>query len=459
MRAQHPARERENDAAREDATAEVSYQITTDSTQEREREAETSTSTTDRWILTGVASSIGGLCRHTVATSTVCVTKGTRGLTKGTRGPAKGTGWISLLIGTRGDQGTGDDEGDQGTGEGDRMDLAINRDQRGPEGPAMAEINARTLMLNLGREDAIDSTTSAKIARYAERKQLAYKLTDEGVLLLDGRGKKIHLRNGVVTLRNALGLHALPERCHAIGDNRVLNKQQQHTNVVTMLHVRKMALVDPRLLKSLRAPLPDPTSDAIDTALRDLDAEMTSILDGSDADESEKVRLYNQALLRYNDMTKARAAKPTPVVVMKSDTVDNVPAAGATVETAVVTGGQSTDPVNIVGTLPKTLQEKGRQLLSRLSKVAWNERGELMHEGVPIPASNAVDLVHDLLRNRKTARDPVGWRQFAKQMRSANIPLELVGSLSAVVYYRFKRLIVDIADMSSKGPGFAYQHV
>ena len=85
----------------------------------------------------------------------------------------------------------------------------------------MAEINARALMFNLGREDAIDSTTSAKIARYAERKQLAYKLTDEGVLLLDGRGKKIHLRNGVVTLRNALDLHALPERCRAIGDNRV----------------------------------------------------------------------------------------------------------------------------------------------------------------------------------------------------------------------------------------------
>ena len=125
MRAQHPARERENDAAREDATAEVSDQITTDSTQEREREAETSTSTTDRWILTGVASSIGGLCRHTVATSTVCVTKGTgddegtrgpegpatdegdqgTGDDEGTRGPAKGTGWISLLIGTRG---TGD---------------------------------------------------------------------------------------------------------------------------------------------------------------------------------------------------------------------------------------------------------------------------------------------------------------------------------------------------------------
>ena len=316
--------------------------------------------------------------------------------------------------GTRGPEGPGTDEGD-------RMDLAINRDQRGPEGPAMAEINARALMFNLGREDAIDSTTSAKIARYAERKQLAYKLTDEGVLLLDGRGKKIHLRNGVVTLRNALGLHALPERCRAIGDNRVLNKQQQRTNVVTMLHVRKMALVDPRLLKSLREN-PTPLPDAIDTALRDLDAEMTSILDGPDADESEKVRLYNQALLRYNDMTKARAAKPIPVVVeVKKE---------AAAKTALVV-----EPADIVGTLPKTLQMKGRQLLSA---VTWNERGELIHKGVAIRGSNAVDLVHDLLRNRKTP-DPVGWQQFANQMRAANIPMELVGNVTRRLYLQKKR--------------------
>ena len=264
----------------------------------------------------------------------------------------------------------------------------------------MAEINARALMFNLGREDAIDSTTSAKIARYAERKQLAYKLTDEGVLLLDGRGKKIHLRNGVVTLRNALGLHALPER---IGDNRVSNKQQQHTNVVTMLHVRKMALVDPRLLKSLREN-PTPLPDAIDTALRDLDVEMTSILDGSDADESEKVRLYNQALLRYNDMTKARAAKPIPVVVeVKKE--------------AAATTASVVEPA---------------------SAVTWNERGELIHKGVAIRGSNAVDLVHDLLRNRKTP-DPVGWQQFANQMRAANIPMELVGNVTRRLYLQKKR--------------------
>ena len=276
----------------------------------------------------------------------------------------------------------------------------------------MTEMNARTLMFNLG---PIDSTTLVKIARYADRKQLTYKITKKGTLLLDGRGKKIHLRKGVVTLRNALDLHALPERVVSRyriddfrNDNIVLATDPNLTKQTNMLHVRKMALVDPRLLKSLREN-PTPLPDAIDTALRDLDAEMTSILDGSDADESEKVRLYNQALLRYNDITKARAAKPIPVVVevKKEAAATTMPTTASVVE-----------PADIVGTLPKTLQMKGRQLLSA---VTWNERGELIHKGVAIRGSNAVDLVHDLLRNRKTP-DPVGWQQFANQMRAANIP-------------------------------------
>ena len=176
-----------------------------------------------------------------------------------------------------------------------------------------------------------------------------------------------------------------------------------------MSHVRKMALVDPRLLETLRTPTQTP----VDTTLRDLDAEMTSILDKSDVGISEKVRLYNQALLRYNDMAKDRAAKPTPVVVVK----ENEPIVATDVMADVVT------------TLPKTLQEKGSQLVSRLKTTKWNDRGELLHEGVAIPGSNVVDLVHDLLRKRKTS-DPIGWQQFASQMHAANIPMELVGNVA-----------------------------
>ena len=70
-----------------------------------------------------------------------------------------------------------------------------------------------------------------------------------------------------------------------------------------------MALVDPRLLETLRTPI-QPTTD---TNLRDLDSEMTSILDKSGIDASEKVRLYNQALIRYNDMAKMSATKQHPL--------------------------------------------------------------------------------------------------------------------------------------------------
>ena len=66
-------------------------------------------------------------------------------------------------------------------------------------------------------------------------------------------------------------------------------------------------------------------------------------------------------------------------------------------------------------TLPKTLQEKGSQLVSRLKTTKWNDRGELLHEGVAIPGSNIVDLIHDLLRNRPhrmaTVRQPNGRSQ------------------------------------------------
>ena len=60
-------------------------------------------------------------------------------------------------------------------------------------------------------------------------------------------------------------------------------------------------------------------------------------------DVSEKVRLYNQALLRYNDMAKMSATKPTPVVVLKEK---------VTPTTTDIMG-------EVVTTLPKAQQERG----------------------------------------------------------------------------------------------------
>ena len=115
-----------------------------------------------------------------------------------------------------------------------------------------------------------------------------------------------------------------------------------------MAHVRKMALVDPRLFETFRTPIQPP----IDANLRDLDSEMTSILDKTGIDVRDKVRLYNQALLRYNDMVKISSNKPTPVVVVK----EKEPTMTADIKGEVVT------------ILPEALQEKECQLVSRLKR-------------------------------------------------------------------------------------------
>ena len=185
-----------------------------------------------------------------------------------------------------------------------------------------------------------------------------------------------------------------------------------------MAHVRKMALVDPRLLETLRTPI----QPLIDSNLCDLDSEMTSKLDKTGMDVSEKVRLYNQALLRYNDMAKIYATEPTPVVVVKEK------------ETPATTDIMG----EVVTTLPKALQENGRQLVSRLKTAQWNDRGELLHEGMVVLGSNVVDLVHDLLRKRKTS-DPIGWQQFGSQMCAANIPMELVGNIARRQHMKQKK--------------------
>ena len=87
---------------------------------------------------------------------------------------------------------------------------------------------------------------------------------------------------------------------------------------MTTIEVQKK-IKHPGLLETLRNPLQPP----VDTTLPDLDADMTNILERTDIDVSDKVRLYNQAVLRYNGMTKTRANKPTRVVVVCEEKVVN----------------------------------------------------------------------------------------------------------------------------------------
>ena len=91
-----------------------------------------------------------------------------------------------------------------------------------------------------------------------------------------------------------------------------------------------------------------------------------------------------------------------------------------------------------------------------LVSVLWRKQCFRLTSYLLIPAvmlRNESVKVYELHCIHTWGNGVVFWQWNNSVVTSASI------SVSAVVYYRFKRLIVDIADMSSKGPGFASQYV
>ena len=193
-----------------------------------------------------------------------------------------------------------------------------------------------------------------------------------------------------------------------------------------MDHARKMALVDPRLLDTLRSQPPPHPTDTVGKIVQALDGEMKTILDRKDLDDGTKVTLYNQVLQRYNGLVDKRVKEPIRMIAVNESTEGSKARVEekAEEEDAPIRRLEAT----VLDTVSKSLQAKARRLMEHLKRnVAWSDRGELVHEGVPIVGSNAVDLVHDLLRKRKTDA-PTGWRSLAKQLRAVYIPMELIGN-------------------------------
>ena len=207
-----------------------------------------------------------------------------------------------------------------------------------------------------------------------------------------------------------------------------------------MEHARKMVLVDPRLLDTLRSP--PPSIDTLGKKVQTLDDEMMTILDRKDLDDRTKVTLYNQVLQRYNALSDKHVKEPVRVVSLNESMSAAASGVGSgtgvgpgPVVQGTVGAPSSGIEADVVDTVPKTMQVKARRLMEHLKRdISWTARGELIHEGVPVVGSNVVDLVNALLRKRKT--DPIGWQPFARQLRTINLPMELIGNASRRAYIR-----------------------
>ena len=91
--------------------------------------------------------------------------------------------------------------------------------------------------------------------------------------------------------------------------------------------------------------------------------------------------------------------------------------------------------------LPKTFQQPASILLSELEKfpqrVQWDDTtNELIINGKRMVGSNLVDLVGDVLRNRKTVSPPMHSDAFLQLLADVNVPEEFIRNKSRLAQFR-----------------------
>ena len=91
----------------------------------------------------------------------------------------------------------------------------------------------------------------------------------------------------------------------------------------------------------------------------------------------------------------------------------------------------------IMDSVPTTMKKKAR--LQDHPNLSWDEDGIIKMYGQPIPGSNIIDLVNDVLRQRKGI-ESTGWQLVAEGLRAMNDPQDFVGNKKMGMDTAFKRI-------------------
>ena len=88
--------------------------------------------------------------------------------------------------------------------------------------------------------------------------------------------------------------------------------------------------------------------------------------------------------------------------------------------------GMDTD--NIISVIPKQAQKKASALLQLLQDhLKWNERGEIVVDGEPIPNSHISDLIkYTVVRHFSKKQPPIGSDKYFTVLDKLNIPRSLI---------------------------------
>ena len=137
---------------------------------------------------------------------------------------------------------------------------------------------------------------------------------------------------------------------------------------------------------------------------------MHTSLDDPKLPLDHKMTLYNHELQKVMD---------------EKDSVKQEKAAEHEID--AVTHHKDIIETELIESLPRSLKVKGKLLLQRLkvNNITWNSAGELIIGNTKYDGTNIIDLVNDVMHNRKYSA-PFGWQIFADQLKQINVPQEMI---------------------------------
>lgn len=216
-----------------------------------------------------------------------------------------------------------------------------------------------------------------------------------------------------------------------------------------MENTKKMILVEPHVLDRIRQ-----NDNIPKRPLSLLDDEMQKILN-SNIEDREKWAKYSQILQRYLHFANAERQPITlPLVTDDVDMVSNkMNEKGENVNDMLVSKSLTLDedviaeksnplkytPNYMFKYIPKTYKKKGELLLSSILEneniIKWDSYGRVTIDSKPIPFSNIVDLINDVLRPLKRPK-PLGWEKFASTLKQINVPRSCIGNPETLEYIK-----------------------
>ncbi|KAK6171792.1 hypothetical protein SNE40_018222 [Patella caerulea] len=154
--------------------------------------------------------------------------------------------------------------------------------------------------------------------------------------------------------------------------------------------------------------------DPLQQAVENVHQDMQHVLNDPTLTDEKIMQRYGQLLHRYQTMQRKRKQ-----VVPLLD--ENIPEPRE----------EENSEAPILESVPRPYQHRARLLLKHMKEKtpwSWNENLELVRNGVPVPYTNAIDIVNDLVRRRKNTQAPVGWFGVMQSLKATNAPREAIGN-------------------------------